>query len=295
MKKIFTVLMMLFVAVGANCQLLWRVSGKDCYKPSFLFGTIHLETGEYIDSVPGLNEAIESVDAIYGEIYSETLLGKETMNKIMKDAVAPSDSTIDKLLTKEEYNVVDSVVRVYLMGLIGLDNLKMLKPAVVYEQLNVLQMQKYFPQALDPSNSLDMAIQNRGMKLGKHVDGLESVDDQIKALFSAPLIDQAHDLVDFCRKDNKIDQYGKQLCDAYHAQDLPALEHILFDPEMGMSEEEMETVSYGRNRNWMEKIEMTLPVQSVLIAVGAAHLLGPQGLIQLLRDRGYTVEPVVNK
>ena len=54
----------------------------------------------------------------------------------------------------------------------------------------------------------------------------------------------------------------------------------------------METVSYKRNRNWMEKIEMTLPVQSVLIAVGAAHLLGPEGLIQLLRDRGYTVEPV---
>ena len=292
MKKLLIILVVVFTAVQVNAQLLWKVSGKDCYKPSYLFGTIHLETGEYIDSVPGLNEAIESVDAIYGEIYSETLLGNETMKKIMKDAVAPPDSTIDKLLTKEEYNVVDSVVRVYMMGLIGLDNLKMLKPAVVYEQLNVLQMQKCFPQALDPSNSLDMAIQNRGMKLGKHVDGLESVDAQIKALFSAPLADQAQDLVDFCRKDNTIDQYGKQLCDAYHAQDLPAIERIIFDPEMGMSEDEMETVAYERNRNWMEKIEMTLPVQSVLIAVGAAHLLGPQGLIQLLRDSGYTVEPV---
>lgn len=292
MKKLLITLVLAFSLMQINAQLLWKVSGKDCYKPSFLFGTIHLETGEYIDSVPGLNEAIESVDAIYGEIYSENILDKAAMGKIMKDVVAPADSTIDKLLTKDEYNIVDSVVRAYMMGIIGLENLKMLKPAVVYEQLYVMQMQKYFPKAQDLANSLDMAIQNRGIQLGKHVDGLESVDDQIKALFGTPLTKQAQDLVDFCRKDNTIEQYGKQLCDAYHAQDIAAIERIIFDPEMGMNEEEMETISYKRNRNWMEKIEMTLPVQSVLIAVGAAHLLGPEGLIQLLRDRGYTVEPV---
>ena len=54
----------------------------------------------------------------------------------------------------------------------------------------------------------------------------------------------------------------------------------------------MERLAYKRNRQWMDKITMTLPVQSVLAAVGAAHLVGEQGLIKLLRDRGYTVEPV---
>ncbi len=292
MKKIYVLLVLITLAMSCHAQLLWKVSGKDCYKPSYLFGTIHLETREYIDSVPGLNEAIESVDAIYGEIYSENILDKAAMGKIMKDVVAPADSTIDKLLTKEEYNIVDSVVRAYMMGLIGLENLKMLKPAVVYEQLYVMQMQKYFPKAQDFANSLDMAIQNRGIQLSKHVDGLESLDDQIKTLFSASLTKQAQDLVDFCRKDNTIEQYGKQQCDAYHAQDLAALERIIFNPEMGMSEEDMETVCYKRNRNWMDKITMTLPVQSVLIAVGAAHLVGDQGLIALLREQGYTVEPV---
>ena len=59
-----------------------------------------------------------------------------------------------------------------------------------------------------------------------------------------------------------------------------------------MDDAEMDRMSYDRNRKWMEKITMTLPVQRVLVAVGAAHLVGKDGLINLLRERGYTVEPV---
>lgn len=292
MKKLLILILIAGCAISASAQLLWKVSGKDCHKPSYLFGTIHLETGNYIDSVPGLNEAIESVDAIYGEIFCETMLSDNTMSQIIKDAAAPQDSTIDKLLTKEEYQLVDSVVRVYMMGLIGLDNLAKLKPVIVSTQLNVLQMKKYFPQNMDQSNMLDMAIQKRGIALGKHVDGLETVEAQTKALFGASLTKQAQDLVDFCRKDKTFAERGKQLCDAYHAQDIAAIEKVVFDPEFGTDDEEIETLGYERNRNWMPKIEATLPVQSVLIAVGAAHLLGEQGLIKLLRDKGYTVEPV---
>ena len=99
----------------------------------------------------------------------------------------------------------------------------------------------------------------------------------------------------FCRKDDKFGDSSRQLYEAYRAQDLAAIEKIVFDPETGMDEAEMDRMSYVRNRNWMDKITQTIPVQRVLVAVGAAHLVGEQGLIQLLRSRGYTVEPVQEK
>lgn len=293
MKKILTVLMLLFVAVSANCQLLWRVSGNNCYESSYLFGTLHLETANFIDSVPGLNEAINIVDVIYGEIGKGELTSTTTMMQLAKEATAPADSTIDKLLNKNDYNLVDSVIKSYMFGF-GLKELKLLKPAVITAQLNIMQMQKYFPANLDPNNMLDMAIQRRGEALGKHVDGLETVDAQTKALFGASLIEQAEELVDFCRKDREFDSYSYKLCNAYRAQDLDAIEAIVFNTDYGMDENDMERLSYERNRNWMDRITSTLPVQRALIAVGAAHLVGKDGLINLLRNQGYTVEPVTS-
>lgn len=289
MKKILIILALLF-SFNANSQLLWRVSGNGCYESSYLFGTMHLETASFIDSVPGLTSAIENVDVIYGELEDDNLSSLSTMMKLMTDATAPADSTIDKLLTPKDYIMVDSVVKKYMFGF-GLKELKALRPAVLTAQLSIMQMQKFYPSNLDPDNLIDVAIQKRGKQLGKRVEGLESVEDQTSALFSAPLTEQAEELVDFCRKDGKYGESSKQLHDAYHAQNLAIIEKIVFDPEMGMDEDEMDRMSYVRNRKWMDRITTTLPVQRILVAVGAAHLVGKDGLINLLRSRGYTVEP----
>lgn len=291
MKKLFLIAMLLFAAVNVNGQLLWRVSGNGCYETSYLFGTLHLETEAFIDSVPGLASAIENVDIIFGEIESENLTSTSAVLQMMKDATAPADSTIDKLLSPDDYNLVDAVVKKYMFGF-GLKELGLLKPAVITAQLSVMQMQKFYPDVLDPNKLIDVAIQKRGISLGKRVDGLEGVEDQLTALFGAPLTEQAEELLEFCRKDNKFDDSSRQLYEAYRAQDLVTLEKIVFDPEMGMDDADMERMSYVRNRSWIDKITQTIPVQRVLVAVGAAHLVGKDGLINLLRERGYTVEPV---
>lgn len=292
MKKVYALLVLIAVSLSCNAQLLWKVSGGNTFKPSYLFGTIHLETAQYIDSVPGLNEALNEVDAVYGEIFKDDLVNPEVMMKMMKDVMAPADSTIDKLITSEEYKLVDSVAKSYLLGMVGLEQLKKFKPVVVSTQLSILQMQKYFPDFTGTENGIDMALQTKGIALGKHVAGLETVDDQMAALFGAPLTEQAQDLVDFCRNDINIMEYSKMLCNAYHAQDLKAIEDIVCDPVLGMDEEQMDRLANDRNIKWMDKIKMMLPVQGVMIVVGAAHLVGDKGLITQLRELGYTVEPV---
>lgn len=291
MKKLLFILLLLLFCSQVNGQLLWKVSGNGCYEESYLFGTLHLETSEFIDSVPGLASAIENVDVIFGELEGDDMLSMNTMLQMMKEATAPADSTLDKLLSPEDYKIVDDVIKKYMFGF-GLKEIGVLKPAVLTLYLEMMQMQKLYPKSLDPNNLIDVAIQKRGKQLGKRVEGLEGVEDQTSALFGIPLTEQAEDLVDFCRKDREFADSSSQLRDAYRAQDLSAIEKIVFDPEMGMDDESMDRMSYNRNRKWMEKITQTLPVQRVLVAVGAAHLVGEQGLIELLRSRGYTVEPV---
>lgn len=294
MKRIVLIMMLSIVTLVGNAQLLWKVTGGNTCKPSYLFGTIHLETAQYIDSVPGLRDAIANVDVIYGEVLKDSLTSESLVMKMAKDLIAPADSTIDKLLSKEEFLLVDSVVKNYMMGLVGLDRLAKLKPLAVTTQLTMMQMQKYFPEHLGGlKNGLDVGIQSAGEMLGKHIDGLETVEMQLKMLFGTPLELQARELVDFCRKDKDIVEYSEAFCNAYHAHDLAAIEKLTVGDEDEDVQEKMERLAYERNRNWMDKITMTLPVQNVLVAVGAAHLVGDQGLIKLLRDRGYTVEPVV--
>ena len=298
MKKASILFVLISLALACNAQLLWKVTGRDTCKPSYLFGTIHLETSKYIDSVPGLRDAILSVDAVYGEIQMDSLTDNDMMIKAVNNLSAPPESTIDKLLTKEEYQLVDSVVNSYFMGMITLETFSKMKPVVLSSQLGVMQMKKYFPEQLGLNDVIDVAVQAAGRELGKRIGGLETIEMQINMLYGTPLDVQAQELVNFCRMDNDIISFSKELCDAYHAQDLDTLEKLLLLEGIGedeMTNEIIEKLAYERNRRWMNTITEIIPRESMLVAVGAGHLVGKDGLIELLRRDGYTVEPVTLK
>ena len=298
MRRISILFVLITFSLASNAQLLWKVTGRNTCKPSYLFGTIHLETSKYIDSVPGLRAAIANVDAIYGEVQMDSFSDTNVRMKAVNNLIAPPDSTIDKLLTKEEYQLVDSVVNSYFMGTITLEALSKMKPLALSGQLSVMQMKKYFPEQLGIIDGLDVAVQAAGRELGKRVGGLETIEMQINMLYGTPLDVQAQELVNFCRMDNDIISFSKELCDAYHAQDLETLAKLFLLEGEGVDEmanEIIEKLAYERNRRWMNAITEIIPREGILLAVGAGHLVGKDGLIELLRRDGYTVEPVTLK
>ena len=225
----------------------------------------------------------------------DSLTDNDVMMRAVKNLIAPPDSSIDKLLTKEEYQLVDSVVNSYFMGMITLETFSKMKPVVLSSQLGVMQMKKYFPEQLGLNDVIDVAVQAAGRELGKRIGGLETTEMQINMLYGTPLDVQAQELVNFCRMDNDIISFSRELCDAYHAQDLDTLEKLLLLEEAGVDEmanEIIEKLAYERNRRWMNTITEIIPRESMLVAVGAGHLVGKDGLIELLRRDGYTVEPM---
>ena len=89
-------------------------------------------------------------------------------------------------------------------------------------------------------------------------------------------------------------RYFDTMVTVYKQQRLDELAKQMNDPEFGMAEQQ-DVLLDRRNKNWVDQLKLLMKEKSLFVGVGAGHLPGEQGLIQLLRKAGYTVEPVVDK
>ena len=292
MKRLSLILAVLAVALASQAQLLWKVSGNGLGRPSYIFGTHHMAPASMIDQIAGINAAIDGCDIVVGEIEKDSLMSQESQMKMAGFMIAPLDSTLDKLYTPAEFAEVEKVFNKY-FGAMGvkLAQMKSLKPNAISTQLQAMQAIKYFPN-FDANNLIDVAVQERANEAGRPSLGLESLQEQIDLLFNSPLTEQAKGLLEACRQDEFFQVQSSALAEAYMHQDLDKMMEVMTDATMGGdSEESMEALIYSRNRSWAEKLVKIMPERACLVCVGAGHLPGAKGLLQLLRDKGYTVEP----
>ena len=293
MKRLSLILAVMAIALAAQAQLLWKVSGNGLGRPSYIIGTYHFAPASMIDQIPGMAQAFEDCDIVLGEIDNEEITGTKAQMAMAQAMMAPVDSTLDKLYSPEDYAIVEQVFNKYFGGMgVTLSQMKMLKPSAISVQMQAMQAVKYFPN-FNPNDLIDMAVQKRANEMGRPSGGLETVDEQIDLLFNSPLTEQAESLLEACKKDDLFVVQSSALVEAYMAQDLAKIEEVMTDPEIGGDDAEaMDELIYDRNRNWVVKLVKIMPERAALICVGAGHLPGEQGLLQLLRDRGFTVEPM---
>lgn len=292
MKKFFLLLIIGLVASSAGAQLLWKVTGDKLAKPSYLFGTYHLISGNFIDSVAQLPRVIQDVDAVWVEIEADSMKNANFLAKSAQMLQAPQDSTLDKLLKGEDFKVVQQVIDKHfgILG-VGIEPFLQLKPAAIANQLVMIQAAQIL-QNIDTGNLLDGAVQRRVNELGKPAHSLETTDFQINLFFGSPLAKQATDLLEMCKADDHMSEALTSMTRAYQEQNLKKLLEIMQDPAIGGNKDDLKALIFDRNRNWVKKLVPVMEQQSVLVAVGAGHLPMGEGLIELLRQAGYTVEPV---
>lgn len=291
MKKIFALLMLLCITLGANAQLLWKVSGNGLEKPSYIFGTHHVAPLSMKDSIAGMAEALNGTSQVYGELVMEDMMKPEMLMKMQQAMMLPGDTTLKSLFTQAQYDSIASVVKENIgMELAMFDKLK---PAALNAQLAVVLSVKAV-KGYNPQEQLDTWFQTQAKQAGKKVGGLESTESQIDVLYnSQSLKRQAQQL--YCSATH-ID-YGidmtRRLAEAYLSQDLDKLLEIT-EEKMGnacdSTPEEEEALIYGRNANWVKQMPGIMKQASTLFVVGAGHLPGERGVLKLLEKQGYTVE-----
>ena len=289
MKKrlIFILAASVILTFQSNAQLLWKISGNGLEKPSYLFGTHHVAPIHICDSIAGFNEAFNSCKQLYGELELDDI--QAVSKEIAKYTLLPQDSLLDKLYTPEEYKLIDEVVKKN-MG-VSADQLKMLKPVTISTQLSVIISMQAFND-FNPTLPLDAFLQKKAKEQGMSVKGFETSLFQAQILFGEPLPQQASALLKTIKHFDKMKPFIIEMCDVYMKQDLDSIFQLMQDPELSFTPEEMNRLVNNRNHNWSQQLKDILPQQPTFIVVGGGHLPGSNGLIELLREQGFTVTPV---
>ena len=136
-------------------------------------------------------------------------------------------------------------------------------------------------------------IMSEARQYDKEVNGLETLEFQASIFDSIPYEKQAKDLVSYIDSIDNYKQVTIEMVDVYRQQNLERMDSLMHKSDPGM-DEYMDLLLYSRNRHWVAKMPEIMKQETVLFAVGAGHLPGEQGVINLLRKAGYKVTPMKN-
>ena len=294
MKKIALWAMICAAGLTASSQstvstntLLWRISGNNLSKPSYLFGTIHLLCANDIELSETLKAAIKETDKVYLELDMDNLF--EMMQAVQKMKMR-NDTTLSDLLSESDYKKVKAFFTSK-SSMIPFSILETYKPMLAASMI----MQS--STDCDNAISMEQIIMQQAKQDRKEIKGMETMTYQLSIFDSIPYEVQAKQLLAFISENDTEDKASKEyeeMASAYRNQELNKLEMLINKEEFGVGNF-ADLLLYNRNRNWVVTMGKIFSANSAVIAVGAGHLPGEKGVINLLRKAGYKVDPMENK
>lgn len=293
MKSFIGAILFICVAISANAQLLWKVTGNGLDAPSYIMGTHHLAPFSIMDSIAGLRQAMRETQQVYGELKMSELESPSTMQLMQKSMMIDSDTTLTTLFSPEDYATVNKFCKENMM--MDLSMAPKLKPAYLLNNVVVMAYVKHVGK-FNPQEQLDTFFQSQASKNGKKVDGLETPEFQFNLLFNGASLQRQAQLL-MCTLhniDSEVENI-KKLTDAYMRQDLRTMLEISEQRKGNQCDplpSEEDAMIFNRNKAWAEKLPAILKAAPTFVAVGALHLPGEKGLLNLLKKQGYRVEPV---
>jgi uncharacterized protein YbaP (TraB family) len=280
MKNLFILAMSLLSGstfAQTENSLLYRISGNGIEAPSYIFGTIHITCDATLDDLT--RKALEETTQMYLELDMDDA---EMQTNMMKHLAMKEGKKLSDLLSEDDYKILNSYLKE-----------KMNIPAEA-----VATYKPFVLSATFLSSLLDCAPQSFETELMKvsvaqkePIFGLETVEEQMAIFDQIPYQMQADELIKSIKNNFKEDKIELNLLIKTHAtKNLIEMQRHLANSKNAMMTEYEGLLLTDRNRNWIKSIVEITKEAPTFFGVGAAHLLGPEGVIHLLRERGYSVE-----
>ena len=274
----------LFISLFSNAQeleksLLWKISGNGLKKPSYLFGTIHLTCDTSLDA--NTLNALETTEQLYLELDMDD---KSIQMKLMKLMMMKDGAKLSTLLSPEDFKILDEFMKKNLnMSAKLFDSFK---PFMISSML--------FPKMLDcKSQSVESELMKITKEQNEEIFGLEKAEDQMKVFDEISYQDQAEELLktvkDNLEKDKKEFQ---EMITIYQNKDIEGMLKMMSDSDNKITSENQDILLNNRNKNWIPIMVKIMKDKPTFFGVGAGHLAGEEGVIKLLRKKGYKVEAV---
>lgn len=267
-----------------NKSLLWEISGKHLKKPSYIFGTMHLLCASDAKLSTNLQNVIGNADEIYFEVDMDDL------GQLLSGFTAgtmKNDTTLKQLYSEDEYTRIKSFFDAHGMGL-QLQMFSKMQPMLV----SSLVYQVMLP--CSESDGMEMSIMQLAHTKKKEIKGLETMAFQASILDRIPYDQQAKDLLTSIDSLDAAKKETEEMIDIYKEQDLDKLLQYSLKSDGGTTQEMQDVMINDRNKNWAEQFETITKDKGILIAVGAGHLGGEKGLLNLLKQKGYTIRAIQN-
>ncbi|WP_342087462.1 TraB/GumN family protein [Dyadobacter sp. OTU695] len=258
-----------------NQSVLWEISGNGIQKPSYLFGTVHIAPIALLDSFPLLKRISESTDFAVFES------GGSPIGHI-PEQIELRQPPLDSLFTPAEYLKVDSFFTASPHGSMRPHNNDADILTMVQVALTMIENKEQY----DRFDDLLFARMRDLKKPTFHLDAPEDIKNVIDSLGYQRL---AKFLVYLVNKNTSLKNVNSEL-----AFDLISYSKTLRNP-LKLNEQPAENIAHGtveRNAHWLPKIENKVRDGSCFISVGLGHLQYETGLIQLLKQQGFTLKPI---
>lgn len=272
-------------AAAANTTenaLMWKVSGKDLAKPSYLYGTIHIICPDDFVMTEQMKNNFSATEQLYLEMDMDDLklifklMSPETMNM-------PKGQTLKKLLNSADYKYLEAYFRDSLKT--SLKKYEKTKPFFTMSAFYKDMVACEKPTAYE-SEFLMMAKKEK-----KEILGLETLEAQLAAVDAMSLKEQAAGLVKFVKEYHQGKAEFGKMVEFYRKEDLSGFAELMKEQDGEMAGFE-ENFLVKRNNSWIPVMEKAMREKSTFFAFGAAHLISDNGIVALLRKQGYTVEPM---
>lgn len=278
--KFFLLAVLTMQSVNVHSQekvdnaLLWKVTGNSLMKPSFLFGTIHLQDRRVFNFSDSLYSFLQRADGFAMEIHPDSVI---TALMARADEKA-KEKLLKRHLKKEDYELLSRKLKKDLG--IDADNLTVREAYMLKDHLA-----KPEARADDMPTFVDAYLFGMARNQGKEIVGLEKAGDQVQMLDD---IRGELDVREIVKGMKKEKTFTERLVQLYIREDLQAI-HQMMSYLPDETEDKLLTM---RNHVMVSRMDSLIRLKSFVVAVGTAHLPGDQGIIELLRQKGYTVEPV---
>ncbi|HET9984198.1 MAG TPA: TraB/GumN family protein [Longimicrobiales bacterium] len=267
-------------AVASGKHILWKVTGAR--GTVYLLGSVHLLTPDAYPMAPAIESAFSGAKRVVFEANLDSLQARAP--ELVLRGRLPEGQTLRSVLSPETYALLESKLQAYGMAP---EMVQGMKPWLLALLLSQFEFQK---AGLQPQYGIDLHYKEEAQKAGKALGSLESTDFQLGIFDGFAPVDQETFLRSTLTQLDSTGVVMLRIKDAWKAGDAVALESWVnrnTAPYPAISA----ALLTDRNRRWVPQIEAMLKGgEDVLVVVGAGHLVGRDGVVALLRAKGYRVE-----
>ncbi len=266
-------------AQSNHASLLWEISGNGLKKPSYLFGTIHIIAEQDFFFPKYMEKALKKSKKLIMEVDLTDVMGQINL---MQLAMLDSGKTLADLYSKEDYEFIRQTAFDSLH--VNIEQFQFMKPIFVQQQLFAQN------RVSGGMKSYELHLLNLAFKYRKQTGGLETADEQLRMLDSIPLSAQATMLHEGLKNIHLQRKQLANIVQMYKSQHVEGMYQMVAEgKELGAH---ADALLANRNRKWIPLIENEIKTQSSFIAVGAGHLGGHNGVIELLKQQGFLLRPI---